>query len=76
MDTILNFKTDKKLKEQAKRVASELGLPLGTIMNHYLKEFVAEKRILFTKHPQPTKAVVQELKQLSADAKMKKNLSK
>ena len=75
MTTILNFKTEKKLKEEAKQVAKDLGLPLGTIMNHYLKELVREKRVLFTDHPTPAKKVVAELRQLSKEAKQNKNVS-
>ena len=74
MSIILNFKTDKKLKDEAKKVASDLGLPLGTIMNHYLREFVRDKKVVFTNHPTPSKKVIKELKEISADIKNKKNL--
>lgn len=43
--TILNFKTDKKLKADAKKVAEEIGVPLGTVMNSFLKQFVRDKEI-------------------------------
>ena len=46
--TILNFKTDKKLKAEAKKVAQEMGVPLGTIMNSFLKQLVREKEITFS----------------------------
>lgn len=73
MSITLNFKTDKKLKDEAKKIANDLGLPLGTVMNHYLKEFVREKKVLFTNHPTPTKKVVQELQKISADVKAGRN---
>ena len=38
--TLLNVKTDKRLKRDAQRVARELGLPLSTIMNAYLRDLV------------------------------------
>jgi addiction module RelB/DinJ family antitoxin len=75
MSITLNFKTDKDLKDEAKKVASDLGLPLGTIMNHYLKEFVREKKVIFANHPTPTKKVVHELKEISKDIRNRKNLS-
>jgi antitoxin component of RelBE/YafQ-DinJ toxin-antitoxin module len=75
MDAVLNFKTEKKLKIEAQKVAKDLGLPLGTIMNHYLKELVREKRVLFSSHPTPSKKVVEELKLLSRDAREGKNIS-
>ncbi len=46
--TILNFKTDKKLKADAKKVAVELGVPLSTVMNAFLKQFVRDKEITFS----------------------------
>lgn len=75
MDTILNFKTSKKLKMEAQKVARHLGLPLGTIMNHYLQDFVQDKKVLFTLHPTPSATVVKELQALSLDAQSKKNVS-
>jgi addiction module RelB/DinJ family antitoxin len=46
--TILNIKTDKKLKADAQEVASKLGVPLSTIMNAFLKQFVRDKEITFS----------------------------
>ena len=46
--TIFNFKTDKKLKANAKKVADELGVPLSTVMNAFLKQFVRDKEITFS----------------------------
>ncbi|MEX0931954.1 MAG: type II toxin-antitoxin system RelB/DinJ family antitoxin [Candidatus Paceibacterota bacterium] len=43
--TILNIKTDKKLKAEAQKVASELGVPLSTVLNAFLKQFVRDKEI-------------------------------
>jgi addiction module RelB/DinJ family antitoxin len=53
--TILNIKTDKKLKEEAKKISSELGVPLGTVVNALLKQFVRDKEIILSVSPlQPT----------------------
>jgi len=43
--TILNIKTDKKLKAEAKKVSADLGVPLSTVVNAFLKQFVREKEI-------------------------------
>lgn len=45
MKTILNIKTDKKLKKSAQETAEELGIPLSTAINAFLKQFVREKEI-------------------------------
>jgi len=50
--TVLNVKTDKALKIKAQKVAKDIGLPLGTIVNHYLREFVKEKRVVFSLYPE------------------------
>lgn len=43
--TILNIKVDKTLKKEAQKVSAELGLPLGTAINAFLRQFVREKEI-------------------------------
>ena len=46
--TILNIKTDKKLKADAQKVAGELGVPLSTVMNAFLKQFVRDREVTFS----------------------------
>lgn len=46
--TILNIKTDKKLKKAAQETAEELGVPLGTAINAFLKQFVREKELVLS----------------------------
>ena len=40
--TVLNVKTDKDVKEKAQHVAKELGLPLSTVVNAFLKAYLKE----------------------------------
>lgn len=40
MKVVLNVKTDKEVKENAQRLAKYMGIPLSTVVNAYLKEFV------------------------------------
>ncbi len=42
--TTITFKTDKKLRDAAKRTADKLGIPLTTVMNAQLAQFVSEGR--------------------------------
>jgi addiction module RelB/DinJ family antitoxin len=44
MTTTLLLKTDKALKDEAGRVAKELGIPLSTVLNAYLRQFVRERQ--------------------------------
>lgn len=46
--TILNIKTEKKLKELAQKTAKKIGVPLATIMNAFLKQFVLSEEITFS----------------------------
>ena len=43
--TLLTVKIDKKLKAAAERVASEFGLPLGTMVNSLIRRTVNEGRL-------------------------------
>lgn len=55
MKTILNIKTDKAVKLGAKRAAEELGMPLGTIVNAFLRQLARDKEIAFSVPYRPTK---------------------
>jgi addiction module RelB/DinJ family antitoxin len=46
--TLLTVKTDKSLKEAAQKVAGEIGVPLGTLVNSFLKQFVRTKEVTFS----------------------------
>ncbi len=49
--TTITFKTDKKLRDQAKKVASDLGIPLTTVINAQLAEFVRERSFSVSAYP-------------------------
>ncbi len=42
------FKTDKKRKEAAQKVAKQMGLPFSIVMNRLMDEFVERKEIGFS----------------------------
>ena len=52
MKTVLNVKTDKDVKEQAQALAKHLGVPLSTVVNAYLKEFVHTGEFTLRREPQ------------------------
>lgn len=45
---VINFKTDAKLKSEAKEVLDKMGLNFSIAINAYLKRLILEKRIEFT----------------------------
>lgn len=68
--TILNVKTDKKLKAEAKKVSEELGVPLSTVINAFLKQFVREKEItLSVNQYRPTPYLEEVLEEAMRDYK-------
>lgn len=69
LKTLINIKVDPDLKGQAQEVARSLGLPLGTIINSYLRELVNEKRIVFTAPLLPNLKTQKLLKTMAADLK-------
>lgn len=71
--TLLNVKTDKRLKHGAQKVAKELGLPLGTIINAYLRELVREKRVIFSAPLLPNKHTREVLQKIAKDIKRRRN---
>lgn len=51
MKTVLNVKTDKDIKEQAQQLARYLGIPLSTVVNAYLREFVNQGEFKVRREP-------------------------
>ena len=67
MNTTILLKTDKELKNEASRVAKELGVPLTTVMNAYLRQFVRDRRISLSVEPQLSDKKLKELLAISAE---------
>ncbi len=65
--TILNIKTDKKLKAEAKAVADGMGLTLTTVVNSMLKQFVREKEITFSVNEYPSPMLREAIKEARAE---------
>jgi addiction module RelB/DinJ family antitoxin len=72
--TVINIKTDRDLKIRAQKLSKNLGLPLGTVINAYLREFVSERRIVFSEPLSPNIKIQKVLDQALKDVKAKKNL--
>ena len=63
--TTITFKTDKKLRDAAKRTATKLGIPLTTVINAQLAQFVSEGRFEVSLTPRPEK--VREWEKMSEE---------
>lgn len=53
MQTTLTIKTDKKLRDAAKKTAQKLGIPLTTVINAHLREFVRNGHFEVSLEPRP-----------------------
>lgn len=70
--TTINIKADKSIKEKAQKIAKDLGMPLSTIINAYLNQFVRTKEVHFSlANPNTEKRI----DRLSKEALQGKNLS-
>lgn len=56
MNTVISVKIDKEVKESAQEVAKNAGLTLGTLVNAYLRQIAATRRIeLYSPEPMTPK---------------------
>ncbi|MBI3633167.1 MAG: hypothetical protein HY226_02650 [Candidatus Vogelbacteria bacterium] len=75
MITTFVFKTDKRLKEEAQRVAKEMGLPLSAYLNEQLRGLVLTRQANFRAPLVPNKKTVAYLRRVLKDADEGKNMS-
>ena len=75
MKTLINIKADKEVKEAAVKTAEMMGLPLSTIINAFLKKFIADQSVTFNAPAKPSRALEKILKQTDKDLLEGKNLS-
>lgn len=76
MKTVLNVKTDVQVKEDAQNLARHIGVPLSTIVNAYLKEFIATGEVRLTREPQLRPVVQKRIMESVCEAGNGKNISK
>lgn len=76
MKTVINIKTDKDVKKDAQKIASNLGFSLSAIVNAYLKQFVRNKEVYFSMVSKMSPELENLLGTIEADIRRKKNLSK
>lgn len=74
--TIINVKTDQKVKEEAQRVAAELGLSLSSVVNAYLRQMIRNKEVHVSIVPQMTRELTDELRHVEYDLARGRNISK
>ena len=73
--TVINVKTDKALKDQAKKVAAELGLSISDVVNESLRQMVKNREVIFSAVPRMTPELEVLLGEVEEDIKKGRNLS-
>lgn len=75
MNTVIHLKANKEIKENAQRLASELGLSLSDVINASLRNFIRTREIYFSHTPRMTPELERLLDRVEADLKKNHNLS-
>lgn len=73
--TIINIKTERDVKENAQKLAQDLGLSLSDVLNASLRNFVRSREVYFSDIPQMIPEFERFVGTIEKDLKKKKNLS-
>lgn len=74
MKTTTSLKIDKNIKDKASKLASSLGLSLSTVINHSLRKFITEKKIVFSNESELNTKTTKLYKRLLSDIKNRENI--
>lgn len=75
MDTTITIKTNKSLRQEAKKLAEKLGITLTAIINASLRQFVQERKFTVSEYEMPTKKKMAFLEKISKEMDEGKNIS-
>ena len=73
---MINIKADREVKQNAQKIAEELGLSLSAVINAYLKQLVRNKSVFFSSLPQMSPELETLLGKVEKDIQTKKNISR
>jgi len=75
MKTVINIKADRDVKEEAVKTAKQIGLPLSTVINAFLKQFIAQQSVTFAVSLSPTRWLQRILSEADKDFREGKNIA-
>lgn len=65
---VVNIKTDPGIKNEAQKIASELGFSLSSLLNGYMRHLIKTKTVYFTaKGEEPSEYLIEALKESEDD---------
>lgn len=68
--SVINIKTDIKVKKEAQKIAADLGLSLSGAINGFLKQLIRNKAVLFTLNEgAPSDYLLSSIKESQAERK-------
>lgn len=73
---VINFKVDSQVKEEAKSLAKELGVPLSVIINAQLKELLRNRTLSLNAQPTMTPFLEKLLAEAEEDRRLGKNITR
>jgi len=73
--TVISVKTDVSVRDRARELAKNIGIPLSTVVNAYLKDFIRNQSITLAATPILRQEVVKEIQQARVDYKKGVNIS-
>ena len=65
--TVINIRTEAELKEEAKKIAGELGMSLSTVINVFLKQFVRRKGLSVSLKETPNDFLKERIKETKGE---------
>ena len=75
MKTVLTIKVDKEEKDKAKEIAAQMGVPLSTVINAQLREFVRTREFSVSLEPLIKPEIEKELLKRSRQYHANKNIA-
>ncbi|MEW6087878.1 MAG: type II toxin-antitoxin system RelB/DinJ family antitoxin [bacterium] len=76
MKTVINVKTDRDVKQNAQKLANDLGLSLSAVINAFLKQFIRNQEVYFSSTPRMSREMEELLGTVESDIKKDRNLSR
>jgi addiction module RelB/DinJ family antitoxin len=73
---VINFKIDSEVKEEAQKLARELGMPLSAIVNAQLRELLRTRTLNVSAEPRMTNYLEKIIEGAEQDRKNNKNITR
>jgi len=73
---VINFKIDSEVKEEAQKLARELGMPLSALVNAQLRELIRTRTLNVSAEPRMSPYLENIIEGVERDRKIGKNITR